>query len=188
MKKYGHIRARGPPTLFRNEGTEKHSILFQWASLRRQGKPSLFKKGFEPRFNGQATINAWSPARVSFPGRNFHSKFFFRRKETKCNSSALLLREMLEKVWRDRTCWCCRCSRSASKEKKRKKQQQRRRQQQAMSFPTWESSYYCPSSSSSSSLFFYFLPSSIIHAATLFIIRQRVVQQSGGKNLLPVYN
>jgi hypothetical protein len=29
MKKYVHIRARGPPTLSRNEGTEKHSILFQ---------------------------------------------------------------------------------------------------------------------------------------------------------------
>jgi hypothetical protein len=29
MKKYVHIRARGPPTLSRKEGTEKHSILFQ---------------------------------------------------------------------------------------------------------------------------------------------------------------
>jgi hypothetical protein len=126
------------------------------------------------------------------PGFRFQveifTAIFFRRKERKCNSSALLLWEMLEKVWRDRTWWCCRCSRSASKEKKRKKHQQRRRQQQAMSFPTWESSYYCPSSSSSSSLFFNFLPSSIIHAATLFIIRQRVVQQSGAKNLLQVYN
>lgn len=29
MKKYVHIRARGPTTLSRNEGTEKHSILLQ---------------------------------------------------------------------------------------------------------------------------------------------------------------
>jgi hypothetical protein len=29
MKKDVHIGARGPPTVFRNEGTEKHSTLFQ---------------------------------------------------------------------------------------------------------------------------------------------------------------
>ncbi len=151
MKKYVHIRARGPPTLSRNEGTEKHSILFQWASLRKEGKPSLFKKGFDPRFKVEATINACSPARVSFRGRNFSQQIFFQKKrKEKCNSSALILREMVEKEWRDRTWWCCRCSRSASKEKKRKKHQRRRRRQQAMSFPTWESSYHCPSSSCSS--------------------------------------
>lgn len=189
MKKYVHIRARGPTTLSRNEGTEKHSILLQWASLRRQGKPSLFKKGFVPRFKVQATINACSPARVSFPGRNFSQQIFFQKKrKEKCNSSALILRKILENVWRDRTWWCCRCSRNASEEKKRKKHQRRRRQQQAMSFPTWESSILLSVVFFVVFLFFYFLPSSIIHAATHFIIRQCVVQQSGGKNLLPVYN
>jgi hypothetical protein len=152
MKKYVHIRARGPPTPSRNEGTEKHSILFQGASLSRKGKPSLFKKGFGPRFKVQATINACSPARVSFPGRKFSQQIFFQNKrKEKCNASALILLEMLEGVWGYRTWCCCRCSGSASKEKKRKKHQQQRRQQQAMSFPTWESSYYRPSSSSLSS-------------------------------------
>lgn len=135
-----------------------------------------------PRFKVQATINACSPARVSFPGRNFSQQIFFQKKrKEKCNSSPLILREMLEKVWRDRTWWCCRCSRNASKEKKRKKHQRRRRQQQAMSFPTWESSILLSVVFFVVFLFFYFLPSSIIHAATHFIIRQCVVQQSGGK-------
>jgi hypothetical protein len=152
MKKDVHIGARGPPTVFRNEGTEKHSTLFQWASLRRQGKPSLFKKGFEPRFKVQATTNACSPARVSFPGRNFSQQISFRRKEKK-NVTLLL--------WYCGKCWR-RCGEIAPAgvvvvvEAPRGKRSARSTSGDDDNSSRWafrpgKAQYYCPSSSSSSS-------------------------------------